>query len=87
LTYQAPGITVRSEQGTSVVTAEAGVSAVHLANTIAFSVPPTCALNGVETDEHGRLVLTFVAAPAPYIATPLEGYAVPAAPAGARRAT
>jgi hypothetical protein len=77
MTYQAPGITVRSENGTSAVTADRGVSALHLANTISFAVPPTCALNGVETDEHGRLVLTFVAAPAPYVATPLAGYAVP----------
>jgi hypothetical protein len=87
MTYQAPGITVRSEGGTSVVTADQGASALHLANTITFAVSPSCALDKVETDENGRLVLTFVAGTAAFVVTPLGRCTVPADPPRARRPT
>jgi len=87
MTYQAPGITVRSEGGTSAVTAERGVSALHLANTISFAVPPSCALDAVETDEQGRLVLTFTPVASAFVVAPLGQCTVPTARPRAGRPT
>jgi len=87
MTYEAPGIGVRSAGGTSVVTADRGVSALHLANTISFAVPPTCTLDTVETDEHGRLVLTFTPGPPTFVVAPPGQCTVPAAPPRTSRPT
>jgi len=79
-------MTVRLEGETIVVTADRGVGALHVANTITFSVPPTCALDKFEKDEAGRLVLTFTPRRAPYLVGPLGRCTVPAAPSTRRPA-